>query len=189
MTLTTKRVIIDSICSVCKLAVLCGFLLAICVPAGAVPATPKPSPQPQPQRTGGSILKNPHLKGVEQTESRVQQKVKKAADAVTHHPWHRRWDYHSWIVLHRGLGVIRGFVHAPDGAPMASAKVLLRHPNGSFFVHASMKHITYTDAQGNFMMVGVRAGHYRVFSQHGKQKGHAQTAVHPGLITNVAVKI
>jgi hypothetical protein len=193
MIATRKSKLVDSICRGFGLVLFCGLLLMAGATAPAVPVPPKaspvaPKPSPQPRHVSGSIIKNPHLKGVEQAAVHVQQKVKKV-EAVTHHPWHRRWDYRAWFALHRGLGIVRGFVHAPDGAPVGSAKVLLRHVNGTFFVHAAMKHLTYTDSQGNFIMVGVRAGRYRVVSLHGKLKGHALIAVHPGFASNVAIKI
>jgi hypothetical protein len=134
-------------------------------------------------------VRNPHLKGVERTESRVTHAEKPKAQVAVHHPWHRRWDYQTWIALHRGLGTIRGFVHAPSGAPMSSAKVWLRHANGAGFAVVSRKHITYADADGEFTMFGVRPGTYRVLAQRGKQHGHVRAAVHPGITANVAVKI
>jgi len=169
------------------LATLFAVLIAASAPAGAAAISPNaPSPV---QHKPRPMISNPHLKGVEHVATRIKPSVKKAADAVTHHPWHRRWDYRTWIALHRGLGIIRGFVHGPAGGTAESAKVVLRHPNGSLFINFARKHVTYTDAEGNFTMVGVRPGRYRVFAQHGKAKGHAQTAVHPGFVSSVSVKI
>jgi hypothetical protein len=177
----------NSLCRVCKLAVLCGFLLAMYATAGAVPMAPVAPPQIH--RAPVAAVKNPHLKGVEPAAAtHVKPTVKKAQTPV-HQTWRRRWDYHTWIALHRGLGTIRGFVHGPAGGAMSTAKVLLRKPNGAFFASVARKHITYTDAQGNFMMVGVRAGSYRVVAFHGKLKGHVQIAVHPGFAANVSVKV
>jgi hypothetical protein len=136
-----------------------------------------------------AVVLNPHLKGVDRLETKITRPVKTKTQAIVHHPWHRRWDYQTWMVVHRGLGTIRGFVHGPGGGAVTSAKVWLRHPNGAPFRLVSRKHITYADSEGNFVMFGVRAGRYRVLAQRGKEKGRVQIAVHPGLIAEASVKL
>jgi hypothetical protein len=138
------------------------------------------------------LHKNPHLKGVDPAAATVRPTVTKKShveDVAVHHPWHRRWDYQAWIALHRGLGTIRGFVHGGGGSPMESARVVLKKPGGGYFHIASRRHVTFTDAAGDFIMIGVRPGKYRVVASRGKIRGHVVTAVHPGLMASVSVKI
>jgi hypothetical protein len=161
----------------------------VCVLASLVSASPTISSTPTPPLHHATVLKNPHLKGVEHTEARTIHPAKTKTQVAVHQPWHRRWDYQKWIVLHRGLGTIRGFVHGPTGGAIADAKVWLRHANGAAIRLVSRKHITYADADGNFIMSGVRAGKYRVVAVRGKLRGHIVTAVHPGLAAEVSVKI
>jgi hypothetical protein len=174
-------------------AIICAFLLAISLPPAGVLATPSPqalASTPPMHHIAGTVVRNPHLKGVEERAGRIKVAVKKkTTDGIVHRAWRRRWDYHSWIALHRGLGVIHGTVRAAGGGGMTSAKVWLKHPNGSLIAAMSRKHVTYTDAAGNFTMMGVRAGRYRVVAQVGKKRSHRIAAVHPGNSAEVAIKM
>ena len=161
----------------------------VCVLASLVSASPTISSTPTPPLHHATVLKNPHLKGVEHTEARTVHPAQPKSQVAIHHPWQRRWDYQTWIALHHGLGTIRGFVHGPAGGAIADAKVLLRRANGTAIRLASRKHITYADADGTFIMSGVRAGKYRVVALRGKLRGHIVTAVHPGVTAEVSVKI
>jgi Carboxypeptidase regulatory-like domain len=141
------------------------------------------------------FVRNPHLKGVESRATHATSTTHKDDHGMRdhhidlHHAWRHRWDYESWMVIHRGLGTIRGVVHGREGAPMTSVHMVLRKPHGGTFVRVSRRHITYTDAGGNFFMSGVRVGKYRVLASRGKMRGHVQVAVHPGSTANVSVKI
>jgi hypothetical protein len=163
--------------------------------ASPMPEKPAVSSHVQTPQIHHAILelhKNPHLKGVDAAAARVRPTVTKKSrveTAAVHHPLHRRWDYHAWIVLHRGLGTIRGFVHGVGGAPAASARVVLKKPGGGYFKVASRRHVTFTDAEGDFIMTGVRPARYRVVAIRGKIRGHVVTAVHPGLTASVSIKI
>ncbi len=144
---------------------------------------------------------NPHLKGVDPPihESREHEwrgsrehewrESREHEWLEHHHAWHHWWYYHPWIAVHRGLGTIRGFVHSSSGAPMQGVHVVLRKPGGRIFVRYAMKHITSTDAGGNFVMAGVRAGGYRVLASRGRAKGHVQVGVQPGSVATVSVRI
>ena len=79
-------------------------------------------------------LCNPHLKGVTHVARVNSPEHKELHDrqAGLHHPWHHRWDYHSWIVIHRGLGMILRLFTDRSGGPMAGA-VALRKPGGGIF--------------------------------------------------------
>jgi hypothetical protein len=177
---------------VLKMALGCLLVSAVCASA-AVTATRAPLSE---HRVTREIVRNPHLRGVDHPaviarhiDRTKTDLARRKAWLAVHHPWHRRWDYYWWIALHRGLGSIRGFVHGPGGEPMSSATVVLRWPGGRIIANASRKHLTYTDADGNFTMLGVRSGRYRVFAVRGKQKGHVITAVHPGFTASVSVKL
>jgi len=182
-------------CNITALIGLCAVAIYAAPARAATSAvTVVPIPPVSHLHTTPSLVKNPHLKGIEHPGERLKRPDHKDIhdhdrDDHLHHTWHRRWDYVSWIALHRGLGTIRGFVHGPSGSPVAAVHVVLRKPGGRIFVHASRRHVTYTDASGNFVMFGVRVGRYRVVAVRAKMRGHSQVAVHPGTMANVSVKI
>jgi hypothetical protein len=167
------------------------ILLSVCPIARAVPVAPAMVSRAASQvhHFVGSPLRNQHLKGAEPAVKSKTSLARKSEHPDAHHPWHRRWDYRTWIILHRGLGMIRGFVHGPDGIPMSSVRVALQHRNGRSFAHLWNKHVTYTEPDGGFIMAGVHSGTYRVYAQQDRHKGHALVAVHPGRMATVSVKI
>jgi hypothetical protein len=182
--------------AVCRI-VACALVVAVSgagpAPAVQVSSVPSKPAATTPQLHSASIVlhKNPHLKGVDAVATSVRPTVGKKVQinqVVAHRTLQPRWDYHAWMVLHRGLGTIRGLVHN-GGAPVSSARVVLRKPGGRSFVRVSMKHITFTDGGGDFLMTAVRAGRYRVVAFSGKLKGHSQVVVHPGSMSSVSINI
>jgi hypothetical protein len=185
-------------CSAAKMGITAAAV-SICLVIGhpllAAPTTIAPPvahvPAVKPTHTPSLITRNPHLHGVSSTPETAKKTVKKDDKKIRddHRVWHRRWDYHSWMVIHRGLGTIRGFVHAAEGEGLQGIRLALRHPGGRYFSRVSMRHITYSSAGGNFVMVGVRAGKYRIIASRAKLHGHSQIAVHPGSVSNVGIRV
>ena len=112
-----------------------------------------------------------------------------ASEVMLHHAWHHRWSYHSWATVHRGLGIVQGLVQDASGRPVPLAIVMLKHPKGHPFARVAMRHTTRTNANGVFVMVGVRAGRYRVVAQKTPTRGHVQLAVHTGAMSTAQIKI
>jgi hypothetical protein len=182
----------------CKLAMLFAFVFALSTQAVGVPVVGPAKAASGAgaiksttaiHRTPGTVVKNPHLKGVERIATAAKAVVKKKATGeVAHKTLQHRWDYHTWITLHRGLGTIRGSVQSA-GNLISSAKVWLRHGNGAAITLVSRKHITFTDSSGSFIMFGVRAGAYHVQAQIGKKHNHSRVVVHPGTMAESIVRL
>ena len=149
----------------------------------SAPAVPT-SAAAKPQVANRPVI-NPHLHIAHQeTPTRTHFKT---ADIVPW--WHHHWSYHTWVVLHRGLGTVVGFVHDASGRPIANARVVLKAPKGGGFAKASRRHATQTNSNGGFMMAGVRHGGYRVVAIVGKTRNHVLTEVRVGGIERVAIQL
>ena len=104
------------------------------------------------------------------------------------HHWHHRWGYYAWTYLHRGLATVHGVVRDADGRPVADASVVLRGAHGGV-LKESAKHLTKTGPGGNFTMVAIRTGEYRVRAQVGKAAASTPVHLHPGQVASVSLKL
>jgi hypothetical protein len=84
---------------------------------------------------------------------------------------------------------VEGYVRDGRGRPVAMASVVLKTPKGAWFKNVAKRHSTHTNANGVFVMRGVRAGNYRVVAQEAKKHGHVITAIHTGGMSTVSIKI
>jgi hypothetical protein len=155
----------------------------------AVSKTPIATPTRTFRVTAGSrsatmTTKNPHLHVNMQTR-----KTSSHHKGKSHHSWHSRWSYYAWAGSHRGLGMVQGEVHDKHGRPMAFAMVELKHNNGVSFQHASMRHKVHANAAGQFVMMGVRSGKYRISSYRGHSHGHSHVTVHTNTMAAARIKI
>jgi len=135
---------------------------------------------------------NPHLHVAHSaTATRALELAGTPSLVIVHrHPgWHYHWPYHTWAVSHRGLGTIEGIVYDPSGRPVPGAVVALKRPGGKIFADIHKRHITRTNANGAFVMTGVRTGKYRVVAHKAKARGHVQLAVATGKLSAAAIRI
>ena len=135
---------------------------------------------------------NPHLHVAHfSTATRALELAGAPSIVIVHrHPgWHYHWLYHTWAVSHRGLGAIEGIVYDPSGRPVPGALVALKRPGGKIFADVHKRHITRTNANGAFVMTGVRTGNYRVVAHKNKSRGHVQLAVATGKLSAAAIRI
>jgi hypothetical protein len=103
--------------------------------------------------------------------------------------WHRSWSYHTFVAHHKGTGTVAGQVRGANGQPMRMARVVLKTPRGGTFKNVAKRHITHTNANGVFVMRGVRAGNYRVVAVMTKKRSHVETAVRTGSMSAVEIRI
>lgn len=94
----------------------------------------------------------------------------------------RRWNYNNWSAQHLGLGTIEGWVRSNSAQPLKGIRVALRGPKGRIFANVAMRHVTFTDANGHFVMCNVKARSYRIFVRtvDKKHKTHVLTNLNPG---------
>lgn len=85
--------------------------------------------------------------------------------------------------------MVEGVVRDKRGRPVPSAVVLLKGPKGHPFRKFAMRHSTRTNANGFFVMFGVRARHYRVAAHKSKTYGHVQLAVYPGGVSKAEIRL
>jgi hypothetical protein len=140
------------------------------------------------------FVRNPHLHSgsVSGSARRAEHQLHRAAvgAVVVRRPvWLRRWNYHSWAVAHRGLGIVQGVVRDKRGRPVPGAVVVLKWPKGKTIQRIALRHMTQTNANGYFVMVGVRAQRYRVAAHKGKAWGRVQLAVQTGGVSKTVIKI
>jgi hypothetical protein len=126
--------------------------------------------------------KNPHLHVAATTQHKHHK-------SKSHHSWQSRWSYYAWSGSHRGLGMVQGVVHDKHGQPVPFAMVELKHKNGHSFQHASMRHTVRANAAGQFVMMRVRSGKYRIASIRGKSHGHSMVTVHTNAMSPARIKI
>jgi hypothetical protein len=144
------------------------------------------------QHLAASRSINPHLHVAHSpTATRALELAGTPSIVIVHrHPgWHYHWPYHTWAVSHRGLGAIEGIVYDPSGRPVPGALVALKRPGGKIFADVHKRHITRTNANGAFVMTGVRTGNYRVVAHKNKSRGHVQLAVATGKLSAAAIRI
>jgi hypothetical protein len=140
------------------------------------------------------VERNPHLHGssINIPAKHAERRVHAAphiAVALRRPLWRHHWNYHSWAVAHRGLGMVEGVVRDKRGRPIPSAVVVLKWPKGHPFRKFAMRHTTRTNANGYFVMRGVRAQRYRVAAHKAKSYGHVQLVVHTGTVSKAQIKI
>jgi hypothetical protein len=85
--------------------------------------------------------------------------------------------------------MVEGIVRDKRGRPIPFAVVLLKGPKGHAFRKFAMRHTTRTNANGYFVMLGVRAQRYRVAAHKSKSYGHVQLAVHTGGVSKAQIRI
>jgi hypothetical protein len=140
------------------------------------------------------VVRNPHLHvanvyaPAKHAEHRLHG-ARHLAVALQRPLWRHRWSYHSWAVGHRGLGMVEGIVRDKRGRPIPFAVVLLKGPKGHPLRKFAMRHTTRTNANGYFVMLGVRAQRYRVAAHKSKSYGHVQLAVHTGGVSKAQIRI
>jgi hypothetical protein len=140
------------------------------------------------------LVRNPHLHSgsVSGTAKHAEHRLHRAAvgeAVVRRHVWRHRWNYHSWAVAHRGLGIVEGVVRDKRGRPVPGAVVVLKWPKGKTIQRIALRHMTQTNANGYFVMLGVRSQRYRVAAHKGKAWGRVQLAVQTGGVSKAVIKI
>jgi hypothetical protein len=151
--------------------------------------------------------RNPHLHGfhVERHETSTASGRHVIVDEHRHvfenHVLHERWwkhhwyytadagEYVTWYRQHTGTGAIEGTVVGADNSAVANVKVNLRKPHGRIFLKRSLKHLTHTDAYGNFRMLGVRPGSYRLIASTAVGGAHVQIHVDSGVIERAELQV
>ena len=179
----------------------CGIILLFCVAvccstlvAATDPISRSVGPA-LPAKSHASLLKglvNPHLHGAVPT-AKTPAPPSKTAPTKTRSSRARlrylpRWSYSNWVVLHRGLGTIRGEVLNSKDAVASGVHVELRSSKGKK-LRVSRRHVTHTTAGGTFVMRHVRIGNYHVRASKGKASGHVSVQVRGGTLSTALVKI
>ncbi len=179
--------------SISKFRVICGLISTavaicgmLCVNSIGKAETPAHTDIHHGGKTTTAI--NPHLHvppAPKVSPSPLQPHTPKQPQTRTPH-----WDANEYITRHRALTTIRGQVmHKGNGQPVSNVHVALRRPGGRVFANVAMRHVTYTSANGGFIMTNVRPGTYRVFAFINRKKSFVRVAVHSGSTDTVAIKI
>ncbi len=180
----------------------CAFLVALAglplIGASSGPVAAPPAPHVTTVRSspsgGTSLVRNPHLHaGIDAARAKhVEHRLHTAhvgAIVVSRSVWAHRWNYHSWAISHRGLGIVQGVVRDKKGRPVAGAIVELKWPKGHSIRRLALRHMTRTNANGYFVMLGVRSQRYRVSAHRAKSWGRVQLAVRTGDVSRAEIKI
>jgi hypothetical protein len=156
-------------------------------------------------------MRNPHLHGANNPKAEKEASaavhkhtaVAKGASEKEHSPahahdfdahrgrhlFHHRWDFVSWVGLHRGWGSVRGEVTS-GGRGVSGAIVSLRSRHNRTLVLVSHRHITRSGADGTFVMYGVRHGSYHVHASAGRSsKSSGMVVVRTGSTSHAAVHL
>jgi hypothetical protein len=93
------------------------------------------------------------------------------------------------VVSHKS-GSIRGTVAASGEQSTTGARVALQGPKGKKFRKPGLRHVTYVNSSGGFLMRNVKAGSYRVVAtKSGVGSGHAQVGLKAGATQHVHVQL
>ena len=185
-----------------------GPIVAAPAHVAAPPHAVAPHSVPAPHAT--TPVRNPHLHGAnnpkaekEATSVSHKQTVTKGASEKEHtathahdfdahhgrHLFHHRWDFVTWVGLHRGWGAVRGEVTS-GGRGVSGAVVSLRSKHNHAAAAVSHRHITRTMADGTFVMYGVRHGSYHVHASAGRSsKSSGLVVVRTGGTAHAAVRL